>query len=165
MAKSKGRALKSSLKTMPTDGGDASGRILRTILIVDDSRAQRKILGAQLLRAGYSVVEAATADEALVLCQSLLPKVGGGRALAVEVMVPNDAIRALIRDGKLHQIYSQMQLGQGIHEMQTFNQSLADLVQRNLVSPEVALKRSSDKEELRGMLERGQGLGQVRRRV
>ena len=100
-----------------------------------------------------------------VLCQSLLPKVGGGRALAVEVMVPNDAIRALIRDGKLHQIYSQMQLGQGIHEMQTFNQSLADLVQRNLVSPEVALKRSSDKEELRGMLARGQGLGQVRRRV
>ena len=98
-----------------------------------------------------------------VLCQSLLPKIGGGRALAVEVMVPNDAIRALIRDGKLHQVYSQMQLGQGIHEMQTFNQSLADLVQRNLVSNEVALKRSSDPDELRNMLERGTAM-QGRRR-
>jgi twitching motility protein PilT len=98
-----------------------------------------------------------------VLCQSLLPKIGGGRALAVEVMVPNDAIRALVRDGKLHQVYSQMQLGQGIHEMQTFNQSLADLVQRNLVSSDVALKRSSDPEELRTMLERGTGLAGRRR--
>jgi twitching motility protein PilT len=98
-----------------------------------------------------------------VLCQSLLPKIGGGRALAVEVMVPNDAIRALVRDGKLHQVYSQMQLGQGIHEMQTFNQSLADLVQRNLVSTEIAIKRSSDPDELRTMLERGTGL-QGRRR-
>jgi twitching motility protein PilT len=99
-----------------------------------------------------------------VLCQSLLPKIGGGRCLAVEVMVPNDAIRALVRDGKLHQVYSQMQLGQGLHEMQTFNQSLADLVQRNLVSADTALKRSSDPEELRNMLERGQGL-QGRRRA
>jgi twitching motility protein PilT len=98
-----------------------------------------------------------------VLCQSLLPKIGGGRALAVEVMVPNDAIRALVRDGKLHQVYSQMQLGQGIHEMQTFNQSLADLVQRNLVSSDVALKRSSDPDELRTMLERGTGLAGRRR--
>ena len=98
-----------------------------------------------------------------VLCQSLLPKVGGGRALAVEVMVPNDAIRALIRDGKLHQVYSQMQLGQGVHEMQTFNQSLADLVQRNLVSTDIALKRSSDPEELRNMLERGAGIAGRRR--
>ncbi len=99
-----------------------------------------------------------------VMCQTLLPKIGGGRALAVEVMVPTDAIRALIRDGKLHQIYSQMQLGQGVHEMQTFNQSLADLVQRNLVATETALKRSSDKDELRGMLERGQGLSGAHRR-
>ena len=69
----------------------------------------------------------------------------------------------LIRDGKLHQVYSQMQLGQGVHEMQTFNQSLADLVQRNLVSNDIALKRSSDPDELRTMLERGTGLGGRRR--
>src|SRR5690606_34116386 len=100
-----------------------------------------------------------------VMTQALLPKIGGGRALAVEVMVPNDAIRALIRDAKLHQIYSQMQLGQGAHGMQTFNQSLADLVQRSLVTREVALMRSSDPDELETMLQTGRGLVNVQRRV
>lgn len=99
-----------------------------------------------------------------VLTQSLLPKVGGGRALAVEVMVPNDAIRALVRDGKLHQIYSQMQIGQGKNGMQTFNQSLADLVQRGLVTSDTALSRSSDPDELNQMLRSGTGLAQVNRR-
>jgi twitching motility protein PilT len=98
-----------------------------------------------------------------VLTQSLLPKKGGGRALAIEIMVPNDAIRALIRDAKLHQIYSQMQLGQGVHGMQTFNQSLADLVQRGVVTDEVAMNRSSDPGELRNMLRQGTGLSQVSR--
>lgn len=97
-----------------------------------------------------------------VLCQTLLPRIGGGRALAVEVMVPNHAIRSLIRDSKIHQIYSQMQLGQGVNEMQTFNQSLADLVQNNLITPETALSRSSDPAELRSMLESGTGLQQRR---
>ncbi len=100
-----------------------------------------------------------------VLTQSLLPRIGGGRALAVEVMIPNDAIRALIRDSKLHQIYSQMQLGQGKNEMQTFNQSLADLVQRGIVSVETALGRSSDPDELQNMLAKGTGLAQVNRRL
>jgi twitching motility protein PilT len=100
-----------------------------------------------------------------VLTQSLLPKVGGGRALAVEVMIPNDAIRALIRDAKLHQIYSQMQLGQGRNEMQTFNQSLADLVQRGIISHETAMARTSDPNELENMLQKGTGLAQVNRRV
>ncbi len=99
-----------------------------------------------------------------VLTQALLPKVGGGRCLAVEVMVPNDAIRALVRDAKLHQIYSQMQLGQGKHNMQTFNQSLSDLVQRGLLALEVAMARSSDPDELSNMIEAGKGLQQVQRR-
>lgn len=100
-----------------------------------------------------------------VLSQSLLPKIGGGRALGVEVMVPNDAIRALIRDSKIHQIYSQMQLGQGTNEMQTFNQSLAELVLTGVVARDVALRRSSDPDELQGMLESGRGLSQVNRRL
>lgn len=99
-----------------------------------------------------------------VLTQALLPKMGGGRCLAVEVMVPNDAIRALIRDAKLHQIYSQMQLGQGKHNMQTFNQSLSDLVQRGVLSMDVAMARSSDPDELKNMIEAGKGLQQVKRR-
>ena len=100
-----------------------------------------------------------------VLCQTLVPKIGGGRTLACEVMVPNDAIRALIRDDKVHQIYSQMQLGQAVHGMQTFNQSLADLVQRGIVQMDVALHRSSDPDELRRMLEEGKGLSQVNRQI
>jgi twitching motility protein PilT len=93
-----------------------------------------------------------------VMTQALLPRIGGGRALAVEVMVPNDAIRALIRDDKNHQIYSQMQVGQGKHGMQTFNQSLADLVMRGLVARDVALARSSNPDELELMLTEGKGL-------
>jgi twitching motility protein PilT len=100
-----------------------------------------------------------------VLTQALLPKPDGGRALAVEVMVPNDAIRALIRDNKIHQIYSQMQLGQGVHEMQTFNQSLASLVQQGAITIEVAKKRSSDPNELVSILESGRGIPQHGRRL
>lgn len=96
-----------------------------------------------------------------VLTQALLPKPAGGRALAVEVMVPNDAIRALIRDNKVHQIYSQMQMGQGSHGMQTFNQSLSDLIQRGMISRELGLSRSSNEDELEMMLLEGKGLSQV----
>src|SRR6202021_2757614 len=63
-----------------------------------------------------------------ILSQALLPKQGGGRVLAVEVMVPNPAIRNLIREDKVHQIYSSMQVGQAKFGMQTFNQSLAQLL-------------------------------------
>jgi twitching motility protein PilT len=88
-----------------------------------------------------------------VLTQALLPKNGApGRVLALEVMVPNPAIRNLIREDKIHQIYSQMQGGQQKFGMQTFNQSLVQLLQRRLISVEEAFGRSSDPEELRSML-------------
>ena len=88
-----------------------------------------------------------------VLTQNLLPKATGpGRVLALEVMVPNPAIRNLIREDKLHQVYSQMQVGQNKFGMQTFNQSLASLVQRRLISLEEAMGRSSDQDELRNIL-------------
>jgi twitching motility protein PilT len=98
-----------------------------------------------------------------VVCQSLLPKRGGGRALAIEVMVPNDAIRNLMREDKVHQIYSQMQVGQGSHGMQTFNQSLSDLVLRGVLERDVAIKTSSNPEELQLMLEQGKGLTDAHR--
>src|SRR5690606_11317666 len=63
-----------------------------------------------------------------VVCQALLPRKNGGRVLAMEVMIPTAGIRNLMREDKVHQIYSQMQVGQGEHGMQTFNQSLAELV-------------------------------------
>ena len=88
-----------------------------------------------------------------VLSQNLLPLSSGkGRTLALEVMVPNTAIRALIRDDKVHQIYSQMQMGQEKYGMQTMNQSLFMLCHTRKISMDVALARSSDPEELKQMI-------------
>ena len=91
-----------------------------------------------------------------VLCQSLLPRANGpGRAMALEVMIPNSAIRNLIREDKVHQIYSSMQMGQEVSGMQTMNQSLAALYQRRHISLETAMARTPDADELRGLI--GQG--------
>ena len=70
-----------------------------------------------------------------VCSQLLLPRAGGsGRVIALEVMVPNPAIRTLIREDKVHQIYSQMQVSQLKHGMQTLNQSLATLYSNRLIT-------------------------------
>jgi twitching motility protein PilT len=88
-----------------------------------------------------------------VLTQALLPRNGApGRVLALEIMIPNAAIRNLIREDKVHQIYSQMQVGQAKFGMQTFNQCLAALVQKRLITMDEAFGRASDPEELRNML-------------
>jgi twitching motility protein PilT len=87
-----------------------------------------------------------------VLTQQLLPKISGGRCLSMEVMFPNPAIRNLIREDKVHQIYSQMQVGQAKFGMQTMNQSLLSLYQRGLVSLNEAMNRSANPEEFKQML-------------
>ena len=88
-----------------------------------------------------------------VLSQTLIPKVGGrGRALALEIMVPNPAIRNLIREDKVHQIYSQMQVGQDKFGMQTMNQCLYSLFSRRLISVDDALGRSPEPDELKQMI-------------
>jgi twitching motility protein PilT len=95
---------------------------------------------------------------AAVMTQVLLPRASGpGRCLAMEIMVPNAAIRNLIREDKLHQIYSQMQVGQAGSGMQTMNQALYNLYQRRLISLEQAMAHSGDTDELRAMLE-GRGI-------
>ena len=94
-----------------------------------------------------------------ILCQSLLPRANGkGRVLAMEVLIPNAAIRNLIREDKIHQIYSSMQTGQLKFGMQTFNQSLATLYFKKEITLELALSRSSHPEELQEMINRGSGL-------
>jgi twitching motility protein PilT len=99
-----------------------------------------------------------------VLCQSLLPRANGpGRAMALEVMIPNSAIRNLIREDKIHQIYSSMQVGQEKFGMQTMNQSLASLYQRRMISLEDAMGRSADVDELRNLI--GQGSANVKGRT
>jgi len=91
-----------------------------------------------------------------IACQSLLPKAGGkGRALAMEVLVPNSGIRNLIREDKIHQIYGMMQSGQAKHGMQTFNQSLAALYFRRMITLQTAMARSSYPDELQEIISRG----------
>jgi len=96
-----------------------------------------------------------------ILCQALLPKeAGSGRAMAMEVLIPNAAIRNLIREDKIHQIYSAMQTGQEKFGMQTFNQSLASLYHSKQISLQTALNRSSNPEELQDMINRGPNMPQ-----
>ena len=93
-----------------------------------------------------------------ILCQALLPKANGkGRVMAMEILVPNAAIRNLIREDKVHQIYSMMQTGQAKYGMQTFNQSLATLYFKKYISLQTALSRSSNPDELQEMISRGAG--------
>jgi twitching motility protein PilT len=93
-----------------------------------------------------------------VLCQALIPKASGkGRALGLEVMVPNPAIRNLIREDKVHQIYSTMQTGQLKFGMQTFNQSLSELVLKGDITQDMAISYSSNVDELRDTINRGVG--------
>ena len=93
-----------------------------------------------------------------IVCQALLPKVTGGRVAALEIMIPTPAIRNLIREDKVHQIYSSMQTGQEKYGMQTMNQSLATLHQRKLITLEVAMAASSNRDELQEMINRGVGV-------
>ncbi|HXD31576.1 MAG TPA: type IV pilus twitching motility protein PilT [Pyrinomonadaceae bacterium] len=94
-----------------------------------------------------------------ILCQALLPKAeGGGRVMALEVMIPNAAIRNLIREDKVHQIYSMMQTGQDKYGMQTFNQALATAYHKRQITLDCALQRSSNTDELKELIERGSGL-------
>jgi twitching motility protein PilT len=93
-----------------------------------------------------------------IVCQALLPKIGGGRVVSLEIMIPTPAIRNLIREDKIHQIYSAMQTGQEKVGMQTANQSLASLYQKKLVTLESAMSASSNRDELQDMINRGVGV-------
>ncbi|MHB1660904.1 MAG: type IV pilus twitching motility protein PilT [bacterium] len=91
-----------------------------------------------------------------VLSQTLIPRIDtAGRVLAAELMIPNSAIRNLIRENKIHQIYSQLQLGQEKFGMQTLNQALASLANKKIISEEDAYNRSSDIEELKQTINSG----------
>lgn len=96
-----------------------------------------------------------------IMCQALLPKASGdGRCMALEILIPNSAIRNLIREDKIHQIYSMMQTGQDKFGMQTFNQALASLYQKRQITLDAAMQRSSNVEELKDLIDRGAGLNQ-----
>jgi twitching motility protein PilT len=93
-----------------------------------------------------------------VLCQSLLPKASGqGRCMALEILVPNSAIRNLIREDKIHQIYGMMQTGQDKYGMQTFNQALLSLYMQRQITFEIAMARSHNADELQDLINRNAG--------
>src|SRR5262245_6920970 len=90
-----------------------------------------------------------------IICQMLLPRSNGsGRCLAMEILVANSAMRNLIRENKIHQIYGMMQTGQEKYGMLTFNQSLAHLAGTKQITPNAALSQSSSPEELRELIQR-----------
>ena len=90
------------------------------------------------------------------MCQSLLPTADGrGRAMCMEILVPNAAVRNLIREDKIHQIYSSMQSGQEKFGMQTFNQALANAYFQKQITLDMAMMRSSNQDELQEMISRG----------
>ncbi len=94
-----------------------------------------------------------------IVCQALLPRADGkGRVVSLEILVPTPGIRNLIREDKVHQIYSAMQTGQEKLGMQTMNQSLATLYFRRLITIETAMNASSNREELQEMINRGAGV-------
>jgi twitching motility protein PilT len=94
-----------------------------------------------------------------IVCQALLPRADGkGRVVSLEIMVPTPAIRNLIRDDKIHQIYGAMQAGQEKLGMQTANQSLASLYMKRLITLETAMMSSSNRDELQEMINRGVGV-------
>jgi twitching motility protein PilT len=95
-----------------------------------------------------------------IVCQALLPKIGGGRVVSLEIMVPTPAIRNLIREDKVHQIYSAMQTGQEKVGMQTTNQALASLHMAGKITIETAMLASSNRDELQEMINRGVGVVQ-----
>jgi twitching motility protein PilT len=94
-----------------------------------------------------------------IVCQALLPRADGrGRIVALEIMIPTPAIRNLIREDKVHQIYSSMQTGQEKLGMQTMNQSLATLAMSRQITMEAAYAASSLRDELEQMVNRGTGV-------
>jgi twitching motility protein PilT len=87
-----------------------------------------------------------------VISQALLPKIGGGRIAAHEILINNPAVANLIRENKIAQIYSQMQLNQGVTGMQTLNQVLANYVSKGIIDKETAMSFSTKPEELKKLI-------------
>jgi twitching motility protein PilT len=94
-----------------------------------------------------------------IVCQTLLRRADmPGRIVALEIMTPTPAIRNLIRDDKVHQIYSAMQTGQEKYGMQTMNQCLATLHMARRITLETAMTASSNRDELQDLIARGTGV-------
>jgi twitching motility protein PilT len=163
--KSFGRALKSVLRQDPDVILVGEMRDLETIsLALTTAETGHLVFGTLHTNSCVStlnrIIDVFPADQQLqirsqlslnlqaTISQTLLPAQGGGRCLAMEIMLPNAAIRNLMREDKFHQIYSAMQTGQDQSGMQTLNQSLLSLVEKRKILPNEAMEISSEPSEL-----------------
>jgi twitching motility protein PilT len=87
-----------------------------------------------------------------ILSQTLVPRIGGGRIAAVEILIATHAVRNIVREGKTYQIHDVMQLG-GKDGMQTLNQALAELVKKGMVASEEAMMKSSNPGQLEKLIQ------------
>lgn len=99
-----------------------------------------------------------------VICQQLLPKIGGGRKMCCEVMIANTAVRASIRESKIHQMDSLIQVG-AKYGMQTMNHSLLEAYRAGVISKEDALSRSNNPTDLSNQMGRDQKERETGQRV
>jgi twitching motility protein PilT len=99
-----------------------------------------------------------------IICQQLIPRVGGGRVVATEILICTPAIRATIRDDKIHQIYSLIQAGQKFG-MRTMNQSLAELYLAHKITYGDGIARSANNQELDDLIARAKATGTTRART
>ncbi|HEX5710075.1 MAG TPA: type IV pilus twitching motility protein PilT [Sulfuricurvum sp.] len=88
-----------------------------------------------------------------VIAQALLPKIGGGRVAAQEVLITNPAIANLIREDKVHQMYSQMQLNQQVTGMTTQTQEIVDFLRKKMISKDIAMQYSNKPDELQRVID------------
>lgn len=93
-----------------------------------------------------------------VLSQILVPTVDNKQVVCMEVLMPNAAIRSMIREDKIHQIYSSMQIGQEGTQMKTMNQALMEQILKRRITPQTAFSLSHDVLELRDLMQKN-GLG------
>lgn len=100
-----------------------------------------------------------------VMTQILIPKIGGGRVACIETMVPNTGIRNMIREDKVHQIYSAMQIGQDESGMRTMNQSLLELVMKRKITADEAMLKTSDPGEMIDLIQKTPGAGNYFKRL
>lgn len=100
-----------------------------------------------------------------VITQLLLPSLGGGRVACIETMIPNAAIRNMIREDKVHQIYSAMQIGQEETHMKTMNQALLELVLKRKISADEAMSKTPDPLEMIDLIQKTPGAGSYFKRL
>jgi len=127
--------------------------VLGTLHTVDAAQSINRIVDMFVPSQQHQVIIQVSQVLEAILSQSLVPRIGGGRAAACEIMIANSAIRKLIREQRVFELPRNMELSTEEEGMQTLNQALAELVRRGVVSQEEAVKKSSNPARLSSLLQ------------